>query len=46
MMKVNFFKIGDAVFVRNYGKGDAWVKGEVVEVLRIKKLQGWGSGFW
>lgn len=44
------FKLGDAVFVRNYGKGDAWVKGEVVEVLGLRnykvQVQDFGNMLW
>lgn len=44
------FKVGDAVFVRNYGKGDPWVKAEVIEVLGFRNykvcIQDFGNIVW
>lgn len=33
------FQTGDAVFVKNFGKGEEWVKGEIVEVLGLRNLK-------
>lgn len=44
------FRTGDAVYVRNYGKGDSWIKGEVMEVLGWRnynvRVQDFGNITW
>ena len=44
------FKLHDAVFVRNFGKGESWVPGKIAEVLGVRnykvQLQDYGNVFW
>ena len=44
------FKVGDAVFVRNFGRGEPWVKGKIVEVLGVRnyrvQVQDYGNMIW
>ena len=44
------FNLNDAVFVRNYGKGELWVPGKIAEVLGVRnykvQLQDYGNVFW
>lgn len=44
------FKIGDAVYCKNYGKGADWVEGEISEVLGKRnykvKVNSFGNLYW
>lgn len=44
------FKVGDAVFARNFGRGEPWVKGKIVEVLGVRnyrvQVQDYGNMIW
>ena len=44
------FNLDDAVFAKNYGKGDLWVPGKIVEVLGVRnykvQLKNYGNVLW
>ncbi|XP_064120730.1 uncharacterized protein LOC135225327 [Macrobrachium nipponense] len=44
------YKVNDAVFVRNFGKGSPWVEGKIVEVLGLRnykvEVQSFGNIIW
>ena len=44
------FKVEDAIFARNYGRGDTWVPGKIIEVLGVRnfkvQLQNYGNLIW
>ena len=44
------FKVGDAVYVRNYGRGVPWVGGKIVEVIGVRnykvQVQSFGNIIW
>ena len=44
------FQVEDAVFARNYGRGEPWVEGKIVEVLGLRnykvQVQSYGNMVW
>ena len=42
--------MNDAVYARNFGKGDAWVQGKIIEVLGMRnykvQVQNFGNIIW
>ena len=44
------YKIDDAVFVKNYGKGNSWLEGKIIEILGVRnhkvQLKDFGNIVW
>ena len=44
------YKIDDAVFIKNYGKGNSWLEGKIIEILGVRnykvQLKDFGNIVW
>ena len=46
----HMYNVGDAVFTRNFGKGEPWIEGKVSEVLGVRnyliEIKDFGNILW